>query len=597
MPPILNDRDLTFLLYEFLDTEALLCRERYAEQSRETFDATLATARRIAEERFAPHLARGDAHEPRFDGTAVTLIPETKPAWDAFAAAGFLNAHWNTDEGGLQLPLVVHSAAVTWFNAANVATTAYSWLTVGAANLLRTFGSAELQARFLAPMGDGRFAGTMALTEPAQGSALGDIRTTAEPQDDGTYRVRGQKMFISGGDQSLSANIVHMVLARIKGAPAGVRGISLFLVPKVLVNSDGSLGERNDVALAGLLHKMGWRNTTSTVLSFGETRGAVGYLLGEPGKGLAHMFQMMNEARINIGLCAAALACRGYLLSLEYARERTQGRLPSCKDPLTPQVRLIEHADVRRLLLAQKVYAEGALAMSLYGASLAEDQHTHPDRAAREAAALLLDILTPVVKSWPSKYGCMANDHAIQVLGGSGYTREYLAEQLYRDQRLNPIHEGAEAIHALDLLGRKAVMRGGAAYKAFRAAVDATLAEAAEQTRTLALARAFETPLARLDAVTAQLAALQGADPDRALANATVYLDAFGRIVAAWIWLKQALAAERGLAIRSADADFYRGKQQAARYYLTWELPATLPQFDLLAEVNSVPLDMQDSWF
>src|SRR5512137_1600564 len=473
---ILNERDLDFLLYELLDTEALLRRERYAEQSREVFDATLATARRIAEERFAPHLARGDANEPTFDGTSVTLIAETKPAWDAFAEAGFLNAHWDADEGGLQLPQVVHSAAVTWFNAANVATTAYSWLTVGAANLLRTFGSAELKARFLAPMGDGRFAGTMALTEPSQGSALGDITTSAEPQADGTYRLRGQKMFISGGDQSLTGNIVHMVLARIKGAPSGVRGISLFLVPKVLVNADGTLGSRNDVALAGLLHKMGWRNTTSTVLSFGEQGGAVGYLLGEPGKSLAHMFQMMNEARINVGLCAAAIACRGHLLALDYARSRAQGRLPSCKDPSTPQVTLIEHADVRRMLLAQKAYAEGALAMSLYGASLAEDQHTHPDPAAREAAGLLLDILTPVIKSWPSRYGCVANDHAIQVLGGSGYTREYLAEQLYRDQRLNAIHEGAEAIHALDLLGRKAVMLGGAAYKAFRAAIEATLA-------------------------------------------------------------------------------------------------------------------------
>jgi alkylation response protein AidB-like acyl-CoA dehydrogenase len=597
MAPILSERDLAFCLYEFLDTERLLARERYADQSREIFDATLETARRLAEDRFAPHVALADAHEPTFDGSSVTLIAATKAAWDGFAAAGFLNAHWDAGEGGLQLPNVVHSAAVTWFNAANVATTTYSWLTVGAANLLRTFGTPELKARYLAPMGDGRFAGTMALTEPAQGSALGDIKTLAEPRADGSYRVRGQKMFISGGDQNLTANIVHMVLARIKGAPAGVKGISLFLVPKVLVNDDGSLGERNDVALAGLLHKMGWRNATSTVLSFGEKQGAVGYLLGEPGKGLAHMFQMMNEARINIGLCAAALACRGYLLSLDYARERAQGRLPSCKDPLSPQVRLIEHADVRRLLLAQKAYAEGALAMSLYGASLAEDQHTHPDRDARESAALLLDVLTPVIKSWPSKYGCLANDHAIQVLGGSGYTREYLAEQLYRDQRLNPIHEGAEAIHALDLLGRKVVMHQGAAYKVFRAAVDGTLAEAAREPGTQALAAAFTTPLARLDAVTAQLAALQATDPDRALANAGVYLDAFGRIVAAWIWLRQALAAERGLASRPADADFYRGKLQAARYVVTWELPATLPQFDLLAEVNRVPLDMQDRWF
>ncbi len=597
MTALLNRRDLEFLLYEFLDTEALLGRERYADHSREVFDATLDVAQQIAEERFAPHNAKGDACEPQFDGECVHLIPETRTAWDAFAEAGFLKAHWDAAEGGLQMPEVVLRAALTHFYAANVATATYSLVTIGAANLLRTFGSTELKARFLAPMGDGRHAGTMALTEPGQGSTLGDIKTRAEAQSDGTYRIYGQKMFITGGDQNLTENIVHMVLARIKGAPAGVKGISLFLVPKVLLDADGRPGKRNDVALAGLLHKMGWRNATSTVLSFGEHGGATGYLLGEAGKGLAHMFQMMNEARIGVGLCAAAIAYRSYLLSLDYARERPQGRLPSCKDTLSPQVKLVEHADVRRLLLAQKVYAEGALAMCLYAASLFEDQHTHPESQSRQDAALLLDILTPVVKSWPSKYGCIANDNAIQVLGGSGYTREYLQEQLYRDQRLNPIHEGAEAIHALDLLGRKVVMQGGAAYALFRDAVDATVAEAATVGELAAMAESFAVPLARLDAVTAQLVALQTADPDRALANATVYLDAFGRLVAAWIWLKQAVAAHRGLQRRPADACLYRGKMQAARHCINWELPATAPQFDLLAACEDTPLTMQDAWF
>ena len=535
MPPLLNDRDLRFLLYEFLDTEALLARPRYADYSRDVFDSTLETARQIAEEVFAPHNAKGDANEPRFEGGRVDMIPETKAAWDAFAEAGFLSAHWDADEGGLQMPEVVLRAAMAWFQAANAATSAYSFLTIGAANLLRSFGSDALKARYLAPMGDGRFAGTMALTEPGQGSALGDILTVAEPRPDGTYRIFGQKMFISGGDQDLTENIVHMVLARIKGGPPGARGICLFLVPKVLVNEDGSLGKRNDVALAGLLHKMGWRNTTSTVLSFGENEGAVGYLLGEAGKGLAHMFQMMNEARIGIGLYAACIAHRGYQLSLDYARQRPQGRLPSDKDPSSPQVMLVEHADIRRMLLAQKAYSEGALALGLYASSLFEDQHTHPEEPARREAALLLDLLTPVVKSWPAKYGCASNDLAIQILGGSGYIREYLPEQLYRDQRLNPIHEGAEAIHGLDLLGRKVSMQSGAAYRLFRAKVDATVAEARNNERLASLADRFSEPLHRLDNVTTQLTALMASDPDRSLANATEYLDAFGRIVAAWI--------------------------------------------------------------
>jgi butyryl-CoA dehydrogenase len=513
MTTLIPERDLRFMLYEFLDTASLVERPRYREHSRDVFDAVLESARQIAEDLFANHNAKGDANEPTFDGEKVNLIPETKAAWDAFAKAGLLSAHWENDEGGLQIPEVVLRAAMSYFCAANAASSGYPFLTIGAANLLRTFGDDQLKALYLAPMGDGRFAGTMALTEPGQGSALGDIKTAAVRQTDGSYRIFGQKMFISGGDQSLTPNIVHMVLARTRGGPPGVKSISLFLVPKVLVNADGSPGPRNDVALAGLLHKMGWRNTTSTVLSFGERSGAVGYLLGQEGRGLAHMFQMMNEARIGIGLFAASIACRGYRIALDYARERAQGRLPSSRDPLSPQVRLIAHADIRRLLLAQKAYAEGGLALCLYASSLFEDQETHPDAAQRELAATLLDLLTPVVKSWPSKYGCAANEMAIQVLGGAGYTRDHLAEQLYRDQRLNPIHEGAEAIHGLDLLARKVVMNDGAALDVFQAAVMATLIEARRHPDLVPLCEALSAAASRLMEVTAALVGLMPAIP------------------------------------------------------------------------------------
>jgi len=601
MADLLNERDLKFLLYEFLDTASLVERERYREHSREVFDAVLQTARAIAENRFAPHNAKGDAEEPEYDGAGVRMIPETRAAWDAFAEAGFLSAHWDAGEGGWQLPEVLLRAAMAYFNSANAATAAYPFLTIGAANLLRAFGAPEQKAVWLAAMGDGRCAGTMALTEPGQGSALADIKTHAVEAADGSYRIFGQKMFISGGDQCLTGNIAHMTLARVKGDAPGVKGISMFLVPKRLLDPDGSPGEANDVALAGLLHKMGWRNTTSTVLSFGEKDGAVGYLIGKRGQGLAHMFQMMNEARIGIGLFAACIAYRGFLLALEYARERLQGRLPSCKDPLSPQVPLVAHADIRRLLLAQKAVAEGALALCLYASSLVEDRHTHPDPASRQRAGFLLDFLTPIVKSWPSKHGCQANEMAMQVLGGAGYTRDCLLEQLYRDQRLNPIHEGAEGIHGLDLLGRKAGMLGGACYAAFRAAVGETLAESwpgDPPAGVAGLQAALAASLTRLDEVTACLLDLQQRDPDRALANASVYLDAAGRVVAAWIWLRQALAAARALAAGAGpDADFYRGKLQAARYYGEWELPIVDHQFDLLSGFNPIPLDMRDAWF
>src|SRR5450830_1669348 len=298
MGQMISERELTFLLYEVFETERLLERPRYAHYSRFEFDAIVGAAMRLATDYFAPHNHDGDACEPRFEAGAAKLIVQTGAAWKAFAEAGFLSAHWSVEEGGLGVPEVILRAALANLFAANVSTAGYPFLTIGAANLLRSFGSPEQKQRFLPAMGDGRSAGTMCLTEPGQGSALGDIRTQALVQPDGSYRIFGQKMFISGGDQDFTDNIVHMVLARIPGEPAGAKGISLFLVPKWLVNEDGARGARNDVALAGLLHKMGWHNTTSTVLSFGENGGAQGYLLGQKNHGLGHMFQLMNEALI-----------------------------------------------------------------------------------------------------------------------------------------------------------------------------------------------------------------------------------------------------------------------------------------------------------
>lgn len=600
MTPLLKDRDIDFLLYEFLNTEGLLSRPRYAEHSREIFDATLNTAKTIAEKYFANHNAKGDANEPQFDGEKVIQIPETKQAWDAFADAGFLAAHYDFDEEGMQLPEVILRVAMSYVNAANVASAGYSFLTIGAGNLISSFGTDEQKQRYLAHMKTGRFAGTMALTEPAQGSALADITTKAVPQDDGSYRLFGQKIYISGGDQSLTENIVHMVLARIEGAPAGTKGISLFICPKVKVNEDGSLGERNDVHLAGLLHKMGYRNTTSTVLSFGEQDGAEAFLVGEANKGLNYMFQMMNEARIGVGLGAAVLGYQGYNYSLDYARQRPQGRHPSNKDPESKQVAIIEHADVRRMLLAQKAYAEGALALCFYASALHEDSKTAESDDARSEAFLLLDLITPIVKSFPSKYGLRANELAIQVLGGAGYIREYPVEQYYRDNRLNPIHEGTEGIQGLDLLGRKVVMKAGAGYKLLNREIMQTLAEANQDQDLKPLAAFLQKGLQSLNDVTQTLAMQMAADPDRIMANATLYLDMFGRVVVSWIWLRQAVIAQAALKVEElheSEQQFYKGKLQAARYYIKWELPETEAQADILKSVEATPYEMQDAWF
>lgn len=595
---LLSSRNLAFELYEVLNAQALPERERFAEHSRETFDAALDTARSIAEQLFAPHNRKGDEQEPRYVEGEAVLIPEAEPALRAFIEAGFLNAGRDFEAGGMQLPNLLSRACFAYFQAANIATSSYAMLTMGAANLLDSFADEQQRRRFLQPMIEGRFFGTMALTEPHAGSSLADIRTRAEPAGDGSYRIKGNKIFISGGDQPISENIVHMVLAKLPDAPPGVKGISLFIVPKFLVNDDGTLGPRNDVTLAGLFHKMGWRGTTSTALNFGDRDQCVGYLLGKPHQGLAYMFQMMNEARIGVGMGAIMLGYAGYLYSLEYARERPQGRLPDAKDPTAPQVAIIRHPDVRRMLLMQKAYVEGAFDLGLYAARLVDDSETLTDAEQRRQALELLDLLTPIVKSWPAEFCLKANELAIQVLGGHGYTREYPVEQYYRDNRLNPIHEGTQGIQSLDLLGRKAASDNGAALKQLLGLIRDCCQRAGAIPDLAPLAEPLEQLSDRLAETTRLLLAeLLAGRITQGLANSALYLKVFGHTVIGWRWLEQAIAASTGLAGGTADAAFYQGKLQAARYFLTWELPACRHELELLGRLDDTCLNMRPDWF
>lgn len=600
--PILSRRDLDFLLYEWLDAESLIQRQRFSEHSRETFDAVLDLCEQLATDKFANHNKKSDQNEPHFDGERVHIIPEVRQALDAFTEAGLITAGHDAELGGMQLPCLLEKAGFAWFNGANVATSAYPMLSIGNANTLLKCGSAQQIEQFVKPILAGRFFGTMCLSEPQAGSSLSDILTQAIAEPDGSYRLRGNKMWISGGEHDLSENIIHLVLAKVPGADGklipGVKGISLFIVPKFLVNDDGSVGERNDVVLAGLNHKMGYRGTTNCLLNFGEGKhqpkgktGAVAYLVGKLHHGLAAMFHMMNEARIGVGLGAVMLGYTGYLQSLDYARNRPQGRPPANKDPSQPQIPLIEHTDVRRMLLAQKSYVEGGLALILYCARLVDEEKTADSAEARASATLLLDILTPIAKSWPSQWCLEANNLAIQIYGGYGYTREYNVEQLYRDNRLNPIHEGTHGIQAIDLLGRKVVMNSGAAMKLLSEKILHTLVRA-ESCQLTEHSRALGKRWKRLLNTTEILHDTN--DLNVTLANASIYLEAFGHLVMSWIWLEQAITADKA---QRDDHAFYAGKRQACDWFFRWELPRVDAQLDLLDSLDKTTLNMQDDWF
>ena len=592
MPNILRREDVSFLLYDFLDLEGLSQLPHFADADRSVYDAILDSVEKIAEEKFQPHAQKLDANEPEFDGESVQIIPEVKEAIDAYCEAGLMGASFDTEDGGLQLPYLLQTAISAWFSAANWGTSGYAGLTVAAGNLLAEHASQEQKERYLHPMVEGRYFGTMALSEPHAGSSVGDIRTRAEPQPDGSYRLFGNKMWISGADHEMSDNIINLVLAKIPGGPPGVKGISLFIVPRYLINEDGTRGARNDVKLAGLNHKMGCRGTVNCVLNFGDEDGAIGYLIGEPNAGLQYMFSMMNEMRIGVGLSAAALASTGYLHALDYAKERTQGRKLTDRDPATPMIPIIEHADVKRMLLQQKAYAEGAMALCFFAARLSDEKRAG-DEDAKERATLLLDILTPIVKSWPSEFGLRANEIAIQVFGGAGYTRDYPVERFYRDNRLNHIHEGTRGIQGLDLLGRKVPMQEGAPLKALVAEIQQTIAEAAENPELSTYAADLDNAVQRAVTTTMTMGGKAGQlGQETYLANATIYLDMLGHVVVAWLWLRQAMAAKSTAAGEGTPSrTTAEGKLAACQYFFRYELPVTESQCVLLSRMDTTCME------
>lgn len=578
MNPLIPRAELDFLLHDWLDAGA---PPSPAGDGRETIDALLDLAERLAGEQFLPHFKEADRREPWLDADGVHLLPAIGEALRHYAAAGLFSAGFAPELGGLGLPALACAAASAQFAAASLATAAYPMLTAANARLIARFGTAAQIDAFARPQIEGRWFGTMCLSEPQAGSSLADIRTRAEPDGEDAlgrrFRLSGNKMWISGGDQDVSENIVHLVLAKIPGTDGrlvpGTRGISLFIVPKSLPD-----GTRNDIAVAGLNHKMGYRGTSNCLLNFGERGGAAGWLIGEPGDGLGQMFQMMNEARIQVGLGAAAAGYRGYRHALAYARERAQGRPVGVRDGAP--VPLIAHPDVRRMLLAQKAYAEGALALCLYCARLVDEEEKDGE------AAALLGLLTPVAKSWPSEYGLAANDIAIQIHGGYGYARDFDVEQLYRDNRLNPIHEGTTGIQAIDLLGRKILRDDGAGLAVLRGRI----ARCRERASANAALAGHAATLGHVwDRIAATIATLRTVDPARAFDNATLFLRAFGHGVLAWLWLDMAMAA--------GESALAKGKLGACRYFFEQEVPLIDAWLDIVGSLTDTAVTMPDEAF
>jgi butyryl-CoA dehydrogenase len=593
-------RNLKFLLYEVFDVQSLAGRPYYRQHNRNTFDMTLNAAMKLSYRLLKPIFAEMDHNPPTLVAGQVRVHPAVSNLLKEFGQGGWIAATFPEICDGEQLPFMIANACFMIFSAANYSASVYPGLTAGAARLIASFGNDEQKRIFLTRMLSGHWQGTMALTEPQAGSSLSDIMTTAFPEQDGYYRMRGRKTFISAGDHDGVENIVHLMLARIEGAPVGPKGISLFIVPKKRLNESGNLIS-NDIAVSQIFHKMGYRGAPIVELCIGDDNNCMGYLLGQPHKGLAYMFQMMNEERIGVGLGAASIASAAYHASMAYCRERCQGRPLTSRNPLSSQVPIIYHADVKRMLLFQRSVVEGSLSLlmqcSLYqdltqaGASIDEP----------ETYRLLLELLTPVAKTYASEMGILSVSAAIQCFGGYGYCQDFPVEQHFRDMRIHPIHEGTTGIQGMDLLGRKVVMENGKAFVLYLQTVQTAIDSARRLNPLIPMADKLGLAKDLLQDVTLKLTGIAVKDgPEIFLADAVLYLEFFGIVTIAWQWLLQAISAQQALddgPAASADFNFYQGKLHTARYFFSYELVKISGLAERLTETDPLTVNMKPDYF
>lgn len=593
-----SERNIKFLLYEVFDVESLTQYDYYSEHNRKMFDMVLKAAIKLGKDLLFPIFEEMDRIQPELVDGDVKVHQAVKSIMKEFGEGGWISSRVPFEQDGEQLPSLVADMCDFIFCAANYSTYAYPGLTYGASHLIESFGSQEIFDTYVPKMHAGEWQGTMALTEPEAGSSLTDITTRAVPTDNGYYRIKGQKIFISAGDHDGAENIIHLLLAKIDGAPAGVKGISLFVVPKKRIDTNGDL-VANDVVTSGLYHKLGYKGCPIVQLSIGDKDDCRGWLVGEPHHGLKYMFQMMNEARIQVGMGAAALATAAYYASLDYARTRLQGRKIGQKDPGEPPVPIIEHADVKRMLLFQRSITEGSLDL-LMQCSKYIDYQKVLNTEDKEKYRLLLEILTPVAKTYPSEMGILSISQGLQCLGGSGYCDDYPLEQYYRDCRIHPIHEGTTGIQGMDLLGRKVIMNDGQAFLFYINEIDDTIGTARQFSELRGFANNLNTTLTNLQDVTQhliQIAQQQG--PEAFLADATLYLEFFSIVTIAWQWLQQGVAVQKALqnGAKKKDHNFYQGKLFALRFFFAYELPKTLGLARRLMDDDRLTVEMQSDYF
>lgn len=567
-----SKRNVNFLLYEVHDVESLTQHSYFADHKKETFDMTIDTAIQIAENLMFPFVKDVDKNQPDLKDGKVKVHPSIKNYLKAVGESGIIGADFDYENGGSQIPVSITSAVGYILMSANNGMM-YIGLTSGGARLIANFGSDDLKKAYIENMISGKWQGTMCLTEPQAGSSLSDITSSAEPQEDGTYKIRGQKVFISAGDHDATDNIIHLFLARIKGAPRGTKGISLFVVPKYRLD-----GTDNDVTSMGIYHKLGQKGVPAMHLGFGDKNDdCIGYLVGKPNKGLSYMFQMMNEARIGVGLTGVSITSAAYYAALEYAKERPQSRRLNAKSALeTPQIPIIQHPDVKRMLLFQKSVVEGSLSLLLETSKYFDLAEASDDPEEKENAHLLVELLTPIAKTFPCEYGVKSINDAVQCFGGYGFTEDFPVEQYYRDIRITPIYEGTTGIQSQDLLGRKVTLGGGKAMKLLAEQVGKTIQQAAGYEALKKYAGLLKDSSQRLQEVTMHLLGIAGTgDVERFLSDATLYMELFSLNVVAWQWLKQAVVAQEKLQAGNEDLDFYESKIHTMKYFFHYELPKT----------------------